>query len=136
MKKLSLIIAFFAAQTAIIASAQAATYISANVGVPVVASPVAVPVQQQSYCREYTQTLKIADHIQKAYGTACLQPDGSWQLMPKTAQAPNITYIMRNDSLYYMPPQPLFGIVLGGYGHEDRRHEDRRDERRDEPRDR
>ena len=122
MKKLSLIATFFVAQTAIIASAQAGTYISANMG---------IPMQQQTYCREYTQTLKIANHIQKAYGTACLQPDGSWQLMPKTAQAPNITYIMRDENLYYMPPQPLFGIVLGGHGHEERRHEDRHDDRHD-----
>ena len=33
-----------------------------------------------SYCREYTQTVNIGGQSQRAYGTACRQPDGSWQL--------------------------------------------------------
>jgi surface antigen len=32
------------------------------------------------YCREYTQTIYVGGHAQKAYGTACRQPDGSWQI--------------------------------------------------------
>ena len=34
----------------------------------------------QGYCREYTQTVYIGGQPQKAYGTACRQPDGSWQI--------------------------------------------------------
>ena len=120
MKKLYLFAVFFVAQAAVIASAQAEVYITTANGVPV----------QQPYCREYTQTLKIGNHVQKAYGTACMQPDGSWELMPKTAQAPNITYIMREDRVYYMPPVPLFGLVIGGRGHE--RHEEHHEERHNE----
>ena len=33
-----------------------------------------------SYCREYTQTIHVAGKKQQAYGTACRQPDGTWQL--------------------------------------------------------
>ncbi len=33
-----------------------------------------------SYCREYTQTVNIGGRAERAYGTACRQPDGSWQL--------------------------------------------------------
>ncbi len=33
-----------------------------------------------SYCREYTQQVRIGDRIEESYGTACLQPDGSWQV--------------------------------------------------------
>lgn len=33
------------------------------------------------YCREYTQTIKIAGREQPAYGTACRQPDGSWLIV-------------------------------------------------------
>jgi surface antigen len=32
-----------------------------------------------NYCREYTTTLVIDGTSQQAYGTACRQPDGSWQ---------------------------------------------------------
>jgi surface antigen len=33
------------------------------------------------YCREYTQTVMIGGEEQKAYGTACRQPDGTWQIV-------------------------------------------------------
>jgi surface antigen len=32
------------------------------------------------YCREYTQQIRIDGKIQESYGTACLQPDGSWRV--------------------------------------------------------
>ena len=32
------------------------------------------------YCREYTQTIKVGGENQKAYGTACRQPDGTWKM--------------------------------------------------------
>jgi surface antigen len=32
------------------------------------------------YCREYTQTIWIGNEPQKSSGTACRQPDGSWQI--------------------------------------------------------
>ena len=33
------------------------------------------------YCREYQQTVYIGGRPEKAYGTACRQPDGSWQIV-------------------------------------------------------
>ena len=33
------------------------------------------------YCREYTQTVKVGGKTQNAYGTACRQPDGAWQVV-------------------------------------------------------
>lgn len=32
------------------------------------------------YCREYTQTISVGGKKQEGYGTACRQPDGSWQI--------------------------------------------------------
>ena len=32
------------------------------------------------YCREYRQTVVIGGEQHQAYGTACRQPDGSWQI--------------------------------------------------------
>ncbi|MDP2123834.1 MAG: RT0821/Lpp0805 family surface protein [Parvibaculum sp.] len=31
-------------------------------------------------CREYSQTIYVEGRSQTAYGTACRQPDGSWQI--------------------------------------------------------
>lgn len=33
-----------------------------------------------TYCREYTQKIVIGGQAQQGYGTACRQPDGSWQI--------------------------------------------------------
>jgi surface antigen len=32
------------------------------------------------YCRQYQQTILIGGEQQQAYGTACRQPDGTWQV--------------------------------------------------------
>ena len=34
-----------------------------------------------AYCREYQQTVTIGGRPQSAYGQACRQPDGSWQIV-------------------------------------------------------
>lgn len=34
------------------------------------------------YCREFQQTLVVGGKTENAYGTACRQPDGSWELIP------------------------------------------------------
>lgn len=41
--------------------------------------PIYIDADYGSYCREYSQTVRIGDQIQESYGTACLQPDGSWK---------------------------------------------------------
>ena len=33
------------------------------------------------YCREYQQTIVVGGQPQSGYGTACRQPDGSWQVV-------------------------------------------------------
>ncbi len=32
------------------------------------------------YCREYRQTVTVGGQTERAYGTACRQPDGSWKI--------------------------------------------------------
>jgi surface antigen len=34
-----------------------------------------------TYCREFQQTVTIGGERESAYGTACRQPDGSWQIV-------------------------------------------------------
>ncbi len=33
------------------------------------------------YCREYEQAITVGGKTETAYGTACRQPDGSWQIV-------------------------------------------------------
>ncbi len=33
------------------------------------------------YCREYQQTIYVGGKKESAYGTACQQPDGSWEIV-------------------------------------------------------
>lgn len=43
-------------------------------------TPQAAYQQNNLTCREYSQTVYIEGRSQQAYGTACRQPDGSWQI--------------------------------------------------------
>lgn len=40
------------------------------------------------YCREFQQTLIVGGKTESAYGTACRQPDGSWQLISQQGSVP------------------------------------------------
>jgi len=40
-----------------------------------------VTVDGNQYCREYRSTANVAGKKQQIYGTACRQPDGSWQVV-------------------------------------------------------
>jgi len=55
---------------------------------PVVMAPVqATPTSDTyldrlgRYCREYQSTVIVGGMVRPSYGTACLQPDGSWQIV-------------------------------------------------------
>lgn len=36
---------------------------------------------RNQYCREYQQTVTIGGKTERAYGTACRQPDGTWKIL-------------------------------------------------------
>lgn len=36
---------------------------------------------QNTYCREFTQTINVGGKTQSGYGTACRQPDGTWKIV-------------------------------------------------------
>ncbi len=42
--------------------------------------PTVQPIAAQQYCREFNQNVTIGGQVQPSYGTACLQPDGSWAI--------------------------------------------------------
>ncbi|MFX8887426.1 RT0821/Lpp0805 family surface protein, partial [Acinetobacter baumannii] len=34
-----------------------------------------------AYCREYQQTINVAERSHQAFGTACRQPTGTWKIV-------------------------------------------------------
>ena len=36
---------------------------------------------ENGYCREFTRTSYVGGRPQQGYGNACMQPDGSWQMV-------------------------------------------------------
>lgn len=84
------------------------------------------------YCREYTQTVQVGGVRQQGYGTACMQPDGSWQIVESaegSAMASNAVisrteYAEVPPPMYvpaYAPaPQPSFSMVVSSGAHRHR----------------
>lgn len=82
-------------------------------------APVAYNNPTQRYCREYNGQALVAGRYQQTYGTACMQPDGSWQVQtpngigttldyipPPVAYSQPVTYY--NPPAYYAPPAPVY----------------------------
>lgn len=56
------------------------------------------------YCREYQRSATIGGTVQQMYGTACMQPDGSWRIASPESGAPEegVSYQVAN-----IEPQPV-----------------------------
>ena len=88
------------------APAEARTFVSFGVGLPFFAPPPVVyapppvvyapppvgyapasapaayaPAPASQTCREYQSTIQVNGQPQQSYGTACLQPDGTWRIV-------------------------------------------------------
>ena len=50
-----------------------------NYVAPPALPPTYVNPNAGTYCRPYSQETRIAGRIEENYGTACLQPDGTWR---------------------------------------------------------
>ncbi len=53
-----------------------------NYVAPPAPPPTYVDPQAGTYCRPYSQEIRIDGEIKESYGTACLQPDGTWRIVP------------------------------------------------------
>ena len=67
-----------------------------------------------NYCREYTRTVYIGNRTQEAYGTACLQPDGSWMIVGEglgndiPQDVNNVTYVVHESRQNIVPPRVVY----------------------------
>lgn len=82
---------------------------------------------ERQTCRDYTRTIFEFGRLRVAYGTACLQRDGSWRVV---AEGPRPIYRLDQRRVRYVIPGYRYP---GGFIHNDRRHDrhDRHDDRRD-----
>lgn len=90
-----------------------------------------VPVRDGSttggrYCREYQQTVTVGGKTEQAYGTACRQPDGAWQVVNGSTSStttlvvqPQTTVVQRpvvvqpyhqHISVYDVPDYQPYGV--------------------------
>jgi len=56
------------------------------------------------YCREYQQTVTVGGQQQQAYGTACRQPDGTWQV----SNAEPATQVVEQQTTRVYYPEPAY----------------------------
>jgi surface antigen len=62
-------------------SGQTSTWKNPDTGNYGTFTPVKTYQQQGQYCREFTQQITVGGKTQEGYGTACRQPDGTWQIV-------------------------------------------------------
>jgi hypothetical protein len=63
----------------------------------------------EPYCREFTKVVNIGGHMENAYGQACQQPDGSWQIVSdQIPQQQPVQYAPQYNQVEYLPPQPAY----------------------------
>ena len=76
----------------------------------------AQPAQAGSndYCREYTRTVYIGGRSQDAYGTACLQSDGSWMIVGEGLgndipdNVSNVNYVIHDNRREVIPTRVVY----------------------------
>ena len=55
--------------------------VAALVTLPILSAQPAQAQNSKEHCREYTKNVSINGRLEQAYGTACRQPDGSWEIV-------------------------------------------------------
>lgn len=59
----------------------------------------------EPYCREFTKVVTIGGRPENAYGRACYQPDGSWQVVSDDIPAAQpVQYNPQYNQVEYLPP--------------------------------
>ena len=71
---------YYAPPPAVVYAPPASAYLTP--GASISATPVSPPYRAANglMCREYQSTVFVGGRSQNSYGTACLQPDGSWRI--------------------------------------------------------
>lgn len=95
---------------------QASTWVNPDTGL----SGSAVPTRTYQNgvgqpCREFTQTIIVAGEEQQGYGTACRQPDGSWQIVSPQTGAAVATALREPQRVVYVREVPVRRVYYDPY---------------------
>lgn len=80
------------------------------------------------YCREFTKEVLIGGQVQQSYGTACMQPDGSWQVVDTNGALSPQTVIIHDRQVVSRPvlverqPSFYFSLNTDNYGYRSHRN--------------
>jgi hypothetical protein len=81
-----------------------AEYPPAVAAAPAVVAPAPAPATENS--RVLTDKVRIGGQPQASYGTACLQPDGTWRIVAPASSAPQTVYQTTVAQVPYVYPTP------------------------------
>lgn len=60
------------------------------------------------YCREYQKSIHVGGHIESGYGTACMQPDGSWLITDTEGSVDPFDDLRNDNAVIYAQAQPVY----------------------------
>lgn len=114
-------------------------------GVLLSMAPDTAQASGDEYCREYTKRVVIGGRTEESYGTACLRPDGQWEIQNEPAPVrydvpavnripPRVTYVVHDTRPRYAPywtaayPPPRYYHVHKIYDRHNHRGRSRHDD--------
>lgn len=64
--------------------------------------------EAREYCREYTKTIRVNGHKESGYGTACMQPDGSWMIVDSRGNVDPFDELRRQNVTIVADQRPVY----------------------------
>jgi hypothetical protein len=76
----------------------------------VLVSPLAIAgnAEAADYCREYQKTIRVGGDWESGYGTACLQPDGSWLIVNAHGHVDPFDELRHDNAIIYAQERPVY----------------------------
>lgn len=68
----------------------------------------AQPAEAGEYCREYQKSIHVGGRIESGYGTACMQPDGSWMIVETRGTVDPFDDLRRQDVILVSDERPVY----------------------------
>jgi hypothetical protein len=66
------------------------------------------PAEAGDYCREYQKSIRVGGHIESGYGTACMQPDGSWMIVSTRGTVDPFDELRNRDVILVSDQRPVY----------------------------
>jgi hypothetical protein len=66
------------------------------------------PAEAAGYCREYQKSIYVGGDRESGYGTACLQPDGSWMIVSTRGSVDPFEELRNDNAIIYAQHQPVY----------------------------